>query len=299
MLYDMCRMFGILGGADHRPERWLTRTDCSLLAQSNFSAKQPQRDGWGIAWYEDGRAPRLERGVRGAFEATELSRFRAIARACRGPVVVGHLRHASNPMGLPRDRLLGLENSQPFVEGSRVFAHNGMISFPRETLPLLEGYRERVKGVNDSEVLFYLFLRHFDATGDPRAAYESARKDLVAIWKSKGRSGPGPYTGLNILFVPSPDAMWAFCESIGEHGGGLCQRDRPYYQMAYYADATQLIVASEPLDRNRTAWTELANGHYVHGSSTDGAIDVESGVLEPVELESAASPTSKGAAVRG
>src|SRR5579859_2815243 len=131
----MCRLFGMLGSPVTPAEPWLISTDRSLLAQSNANPAMLQPDGWGIAWYPATRSPRIVRGIGGAYEPGERERFIATARRSRGPVVIGHLRHASNPMNLPHVRLIGTENSQPFGHASYLFAHNGSVTHPAETRP--------------------------------------------------------------------------------------------------------------------------------------------------------------------
>jgi predicted glutamine amidotransferase len=275
----MCRLFGLLGGPVEPAEPWLVTTDRSLLAQSNANPELRQTDGWGIAWYPSTRVPRLEKGVGGAFEPHEREHFVRAAKLATGPVVIGHLRHASNPMNLPRERLLALENSQPFVYGSTVFAHNGAIHFPRETRALLGKFEERVQGVNDSEVLFWLLVKHAEETGDPLGAYTRTVADLVKIWVDKGRPDIGPYTGLNVILSRAPNELWVFCHSLGEHGGSVCDRLRPYYEMAYTADAKHVVVGSEPFDSKRTDWRSLTNGHYLVANASGGLVGVKTGPI--------------------
>ena len=51
----MCRLFGLLSTQPESAEPWLVHSDRSLLAQSNHSPGEAQRDGWGIAWYRHDR----------------------------------------------------------------------------------------------------------------------------------------------------------------------------------------------------------------------------------------------------
>jgi predicted glutamine amidotransferase len=275
----MCRLFGLLGSPVTPAEEWLVTTDHSLLAQSHASPETAQTDGWGIAWFPSTRTPRVEKGVGGAYEATERDRFVASAKAARGPVVIGHLRHASNPMKLPPERLIGLENSQPFRYGSILFAHNGSIMLPRETRPLLGRFEENVQGVNDSEVLFWLLVRHTEETGDPVRAYALAVDELTQVWRENGTPPEGPYTGLNVLFSRGPNELWAFCHWNGEHGGGLMDPTRKYYQMAYAADAKQAIIGSEPFDTTRSDWRNLNNGEYLQAQVAHGLVAVRTGPI--------------------
>src|ERR1700688_2430835 len=178
----MCRLLGVLGDRLTPVEPWLVSSEHSLLAQSNVSVEHAQKDGWGIGWDENTRRPRIEKGIGGAFEPSEKEHFIRASHDAHGPVVIGHLREASNPMNLPRERLISLENSQPYSYGGLLFAHNGLIPFPRETRALLGKFERKVIGVNDSEVLFWLFVRHVEELGDPLQAYTRTVQDLVGVW---------------------------------------------------------------------------------------------------------------------
>jgi predicted glutamine amidotransferase len=277
----MCRLFGLLGNGVTPAEPWLVDTDHALLRQANVSEVERQTDGWGIGWFNERRAVHVERGIGGAATPAEVDRFRSAARSAHGPLAIGHLRRASNPMGLPKERLIGRENTQPFVHASTMFAHNGMIPFPRETRPLLGQYESMVQGVNDSEVLFWLLAKHLDTSADPVQAYSRTVADLVWVWNEKGSPSPGPYSGLNVVFSRGPYELWAFCQSLGEHGPGLLDRHRPYYQMAYVSDAKQLVVGSEPFDTTRTDWRSLSNGEYLCAQSSHGLVAVRTGMVPP------------------
>ena len=59
----MCRLFGLLATQPESAEPWLVRSDRSLLAQSNHSPEEAQRDGWGIAWYLPSGRSRIVKGT--------------------------------------------------------------------------------------------------------------------------------------------------------------------------------------------------------------------------------------------
>ncbi|MCI4330867.1 MAG: class II glutamine amidotransferase [Thermoplasmata archaeon] len=267
----MCRLFGLLSSPATPAEPWLVSTDRSLLRQSQASEKTAQRDGWGIGWYRATRTPRLEKGIGGAFEPGERERFMAAAARATSPMVIAHLRAASNPMRLRRERLIALENVQPFTHEGDLFAHNGSIPFPRETRPLLGKYERKVMGVNDSEVLFWLFVRHLEEQVDPLGAYAQTVDDLVHVWRNQGSPKGGPFDGLNVLFSRGPNELWAFCHWRGEHGPRFFD-DRPYYQMTYVADPKQVMIGSEPFDSHRADWMTLANGTYLCAQSSHGLV---------------------------
>ncbi len=285
----MCRLFGLLGNGRSTAEPWLATSERSLLRQSDASSAQIQTDGWGIAWVTPGEPRHLEKGIRGAHEPGEIERFRAAAHRARGPLVMAHLRKASNPMKLPEDRLRALENSQPFAFRQTLFAHNGSIFFPRETRPLLGAYEEKVQGINDSEILFLLLLKRLDEIPEPVAAYSRVMADLFRVWQERGSPRGGPYSGLNVLFSRGPEELFAFCNSRGEHGTGLLDTSAPYYQMAYRADPREVVVASEPCDANASGWKPLVNGQYLHARVERGLVGLRTGTIPlPPELKAIA-----------
>ncbi len=271
----MCRLFGLLGAPVTQAAPWLLEGDRSFLAQAHASEETAQKDGWGIAWYDARRTPRIDQGIRGAFEATERPRFEQAARAAHGPVVLAHLRHASNPMGLPHSRLIALENCQPFTHDGALFVHNGEISLPREIRPRLGRFEERVRGVNDSEILFWLFTNHLQSVGDPVSAYVRARADLEEVWREQGMRPNLPYTGLNVIYSRGPNELWAFCHWRGDHGGGLLDTEAPYYQMGYESDAKTVVVGSEPFSAQHPGWRRLENNHYLAARVEHGLVGVK------------------------
>jgi hypothetical protein len=282
----MCRLFGLLTGERDAAATWLVRSDRSLLAQSHATAETAQRDGWGIGWFAAADRAHVVKGVYGAFEPTEREQFVAAAASSVPPLVLGHLRHASNPLGLPREQLLGEANSQPFETHSRLFAHNGSIPFPRETRPFLGVHESAPKGVNDSEVLFWLLQRNADETRDPLRGYAQSVEDLVRVWQGMGRPKGPPFSGLNVLYAPGPSELWVFCLWTGDHGRGLLDPTRRYYEMAYVATPHRLVVGSEPFDRERGAWTSLGSGRYLHAVLDGSRVQVRAGMIPlPSALE--------------
>jgi len=287
----MCRLFGMLTAQDDAAEAWLVRSDRSLLAQSHASPETAQRDGWGVGWYTDGGRTHVEKGIRGAFEPAERDRYIAAARASVPPLVVGHLRHASNPLGLRPEQLLGVQNSQPFATHTLLFAHNGAIPFPRETRPFLGVHENEPKGVNDSEVLCWLLVRHVEETRDPLRGYVRTVEDLVRVWQGLGRPKVAPFSGLNVLFAPRPEELWAFCLWTGDHGPGLLDAARRYYEMTYRATPHRLVVGSEPFDGEKAGWTSLASGSYVRGVRDGARVVVTRGTIPlPSALETGPVP---------
>jgi predicted glutamine amidotransferase len=280
----MCRLLGVLAPNEVSGRPWLLDAERSLFAQSNVSPETAQRDGWGIGWYDtDGRI-HLQKGIRGAFEPSEKEHFRLVAGSARSRNLIGHLRHASNPMNLPRERLLALVNSQPFEDGQTLFAHNGSIPLPLETRKQLGALDARVQGVNDSEVLYWLLQKYFLDSGNPLEAFVRARQDLVDVWERNGQKSGSPWSALNVLFTPAPDELWAFCCYAGEHGHNLCDDGQPYYQMSYQETPAGLVVGSEPFDSHRERWNALQNGQFLRGRIHNGRVRIETGALPTLKV---------------
>ena len=286
----MCRLLGQLSAIPGDAEHWLVRSDRSLLAQSNASPDTAQRDGWGIAWFEPGDRVRVEKGTGGAFEDGERERFTRVAKEANGSVVIGHLRHASNPLNLPHEQLISLVNSQPFETHTTIFAHNGSIPFPNETKPFLGVHENEVKGVNDSEVLFRLLLRHNEEMHDPFRSYARAVEDLDRVWIALGRPAVAPYSGLNVLFTTSPKELWAFALSMGDHGCGLLDSKRAYYEMTYRVEPHRVVVGSEPFDATPGVWKSLPSGTFLHAVVQGEHVQVETGPIPTPQLPPAAVP---------
>jgi predicted glutamine amidotransferase len=271
----MCRLFGELSVQPESAEPWLVRSDRSLLAQSNVDPERAQKDGWGIGWFVNGGRAHVEKGARGAFLPEERDRFLHAAAAAQGPLVIGHLRHASNPLKLPYEKLIALENSQPFENHTTIFAHNGAISFPTETRPFLGVHESKVRGVNDSEVLFWLLYRNTEETGDPLVGYLHTVEDLVRVWEGLRKPAIPPFSGLNVLFSRGPDELWAFCLWTGDHGTGLFDAHRRYYEMTYQAAAHRVVVGSEPFDNEPGVWKSMPSGTYLHARRGDHHVELK------------------------
>ncbi len=272
----MCRLFGLLSARPESPEPWLVTRPASLLVQSNVSPDRAQKDGWGVGWFTDGGRARVEKGTGGAFENGERERFLHAARDADGSLVLGHLRHASNPLHLDPSRLIGLPNSQPFESHTTLFVHNGSIPFPVETRPFLGLHEPKIQGVNDSEVLFWLLVRNTEEHQDPLVGYVRTVEDLYRVWEAMGRPAIPPFSGLNVLFSRGPDELYAFCLWTGDHGTGLLDPRRRYFEMAYEVLPHRVVVGSEPFDREPT-WRSLGSGSYLAARRHDGRVEVETG----------------------
>jgi predicted glutamine amidotransferase len=144
----MCRLFGFRSNT----AAWVHR---SLLTEKNSLRTQSieHPDGWGIAYYLDGKFPEVAHGVGPAHSDPEFER---VSNLLSSHAVLAHVRSAS--VGR-----VHLSNAHPFTFQNWSFAHNGTLTnfsshqqqlesaIDSEFLPLL-------RSETDSERCFLLFL---------------------------------------------------------------------------------------------------------------------------------------------
>src|SRR5690349_5524224 len=140
----MCRLFGLTAGAQRvNATFWLLEAPDSLALQSH---REP--DGTGLGWFEsDG--PHVEKQPIAAYADAEFAR--AAHDVC-SQTFVAHIRFASTGGLRP-------ENTHPFLQRGRLFAHNGVIGGLDRLDTALGEYAALVKGDTDSERFFALVTK--------------------------------------------------------------------------------------------------------------------------------------------
>ncbi len=253
----MCRLFAQVAPTAAKACDLLVDSPFSLLKQSNFDRGNLQKDGWGIAHFGNHGKPSVSKSAGAPYE--ESARFEKAAHGAVSRLVIGHIRAASNPKGLPPRRLLSRANAQPFTDGTWVFAHNGTLEIPDEVAARLGPLRRGLKSDNDSEVYFWQFIKFLRRTKDPVEALRRCVREDWELWNTARLRHPEkkvPYTSLNVVagngkrliafchFTPRPEATW-----------GVCNPTQPWPVMCFSRREGRLIVASENLDRG--PWTRL------------------------------------------
>jgi len=134
----VCRLFGLSAG-DHAVNAtfWLLEAPDSLAEQSR---RNP--DGYGMATFGPDGYPKVDKRPVAAYED---SLFASEAQEERSPVFVAHVRYASTGA-------VALENTHPFEQRGRVFAHNGHIGDLARLDEELGPDRDLVGGDTDSEL---------------------------------------------------------------------------------------------------------------------------------------------------
>lgn len=212
-------------------------------------ATGPHRDGWGIAFVQDGDALVLREP-----EAASESRWIPFLRgnAMRSPIVVAHLRKATQG---PRT----LRNTQPFARelGGRVhvFSHNGMLPKIEDDARFASRRFKRV-GDTDSEQAFCALLERIATMWEAGVPPVDARVAAIAAFAHELRTlGPA-----NFVYTDG-DAVFAHGHRRRTNDGEI--RPPGLHVLCRTCAETQevALVASVPLTSER--WRPLDEGEIV------------------------------------
>jgi predicted glutamine amidotransferase len=263
----MCRLLGLHAGRETAPATfWLLDAPDSLSAQSH---RNP--DGAGVGGFAPGGQVTLTKQPIAAWQDTE---FATAAHELRGSTFVAHVRYASTGARTA-------ENTHPFLQDGRLFAHNGVV----QGLDHLDwrladpNVAQLVRGQTDSERVFALITAETRRRGGDLAA------GLVSAirWISRRL----PLYALNLVLV-TPTDLWALRYPAthelylldrpagGAAGAGPLDAvsNRIHTRSPHLAGHPSVIIASERMDDD-PGWRLLAPGELVH-VSTDLSIATSS-----------------------
>lgn len=269
----MCRLFGQLSRTPQSASEAFCDAPFSLVPISSAQMRRAQRDGWGVGWFDASGKPRIVKSAKPLFE--EKGRAAAAARKAVSRVVIGHVRAASNPKGLPTSRIMGAINNQPFAEGSWLFAHNGTLEIPDEVAGLLGPSRKKLRSQNDSEVYFRQFLKFLDAYGDAGQALEACARETLAVWKVRGARYPkkrSPFTGLNAVVSNGKELHAMSLYPAFPTLRSLGRQAQHWGTMSLRKTRDSVLVASEDLDGAK--WRRLPPGTLVSARFVGGRLNV-------------------------
>lgn len=269
----MCRLFGQLSARPQSAYEAFCGAPFSLLALSDAEPRRAQRDGWGVGWFDAAGRPRVVKSARAVFD--EPAKAASASRAAVSRAVLGHIRAASNPKGLPPSRILGAANNQPFSGEGWLFAHNGTVELPDEVAALLGARRGDLKSQNDSEVYFRQFLKFRAAFGDPAEALEACARETLAVWRVRGRRYPKkkrPFTGLNAVVTDGRSLHALSLYPAYPEQRSLGRGAQRWGVMSLRAEPGRVLVTSEDLDRGR--WRRLPPGTVVSARFVAGRPEV-------------------------
>lgn len=252
----MCRLFGLSGGSQRiRATFWLLEAPDSLAVQSR---REP--DGTGLGTFDADGTPRVDKAPIAAYQDQQ---FAQEAKERVSSTFIAHIRYASTGGLRP-------ENTHPFQQRGRLFAHNGVIA----DLPRLEAelgdYLPLVHGETDSERFFVLITRHTDDHGgDIAAGITSAARWIAANL---------PIYAINMILT-TPDELFALRypdthdllvlqrPAGGPHGQRHLDQasaaGRVRVRSGTLATAPAVVLASERMDDN-PGWRSLKSGELLH-----------------------------------
>jgi glutamine amidotransferase len=268
----MCRLFALSAGRNRvYATFWLLEAPDSLALQS-----RAEPDGAGIGAFTAEGKPELYRTPKPAYEDAD---FAAEAREIESTTFIAHVRYASTGT-------VSLENTHPFEQRGRLFAHNGVVGDLPKLEHALGAYRTLVHGESDSERVFALITREIDRNGgDVSAAIASA-----AAWIAREL----PVYALNVLLA-TPDEVWVLRypethelfllerPTGGTHGSrhleAASAAGRIRVRSSDLAAAPAVIAASERMDEHPD-WRELKPGELVHVNA-DLQVEISTVLSDP------------------
>jgi len=188
-------------------------------------------------------------------------KFEEVARSVKSRIIMAHVRKASNPRGLPFEKLISLENSQPFHYLNYMIVHNGSITIPDEVIKRIGSYANLIRSNNDSEVYFYLLLYLAEKESSIIAAFRRVEQVLMEVFREEGTVRfEKPFTSLNAIFSDGKK-IYAFSRYLTDSGKSICYGDSPIFQMCFKLNEDYVVIASEKTDRG--AWLPLGNNNLL------------------------------------
>ena len=227
-------------------EHYVTSPAHSLIEQSIRaleSTAATNGDGFGLGWYGEHAEPGLYHEVRPAWSDENL---RHLCRHIRSRLFFAHVRAATGTA-------ITRPNCHPFAVGNWMFMHNGMIgnwSRIRRRIEAMipdELYPHRL-GTTDSEAVFLAIL---GAGGDrdPIGATQRVMELLTTMVSDEGEKEPLRFTAA----LSDGQDLYAFRYAANDNANTL------YFRAA----GDDVVIVSEPLDKDRTVWTAVPTNHML------------------------------------
>lgn len=234
----MCRLLAYSGDPTFM-DALVCAPNNSLVRQSLHACEgktATNGDGFGLAWYGDREEPGLYRDLRPAWSDENL---KSLCAQVRSSLFFAHVRAATHTATTRA-------NCHPFSCGRYAFMHNGQIGHYHKVRRKLEALLpdelfDQRAGTTDSELLFLLILAHMETGDTPAQAVVAVMAKTKALMLEAHVQEALRFTAM----LTDGHTIWAFRVSCDRQSPGLYLRERP--------GAT--ILASEPLDSLRDAWT--------------------------------------------
>jgi predicted glutamine amidotransferase len=251
-----------------------TRATFWLLEAPDSLAEQSRRnpDGYGLGTYEEDGTPEVDKQPAAAYADQQFARE---AREEESTTFVAHVRYASTGG-------LSAENTHPFEQDGRLFAHNGVIGGLDQLERRLGPERELVRGQTDSERFFALITKEVRARGGDVPAGIAAAVQWIAREL--------PLYAINFVMTTADD-VWALRypethpllmleREIGgptghRHLDAASPAGTIRVRSGDLAGCASVIVATEQMDEH-PAWRQLPSGELLH---VDAQLNVQRSVI--------------------
>lgn len=240
---------------------YIVESEKSIIKQARANQNRLQKDGWGIGYYSDNKLF-VFKSPKPIYEEEEILKEKIQNIGTKNFLI--HVRRASNPRKIDMKELISKENSQPFHFENILFSHNGTLNIVDEIFENLGKYKKYVQSLNDSEVLFWHFIKNLDAYGDIEEALKAQRREIHTVWisvKKDYKNFKEPYTGLNI-FVNNGNKFYALCDfKLKKEQYSLMTKNWEYGNYAIKKEEDTFIISSEPLDNSQ--WEKISYNSIV------------------------------------
>ena len=262
-----------MSGGQHEVQAtfWLLDAPSSLILLS-----ESQPDGVGIATFGADSSPSIWRKP---VAANRSETFIALAGSheVRSRTFLAHIRHATEAEP-------SMDNTHPFEQNGRIFAHNGVVGDLPEIRRRLGSYTDLIRGNTDSEHYFTLITKRIDDNdGDIGAGIAAAAREMAAdiALYSLNMLITTP-TDLWALRYPATNELWILERSLGgmEPIGGFDERSASgimRVQSGALSILPATVIASERMDAS-DGWRLLDSGELIH---VDGDLNVTSTIVVP------------------
>ena len=248
----MCRWIAYRGETTAL-EHYVTEPAHSLISQSIQAlelAASINGDGFGLGWYGVHPEPGLYREVRPAWSDENL---RYLCRHLQSHLFFAHVRAATGTA-------VTRANCHPFACGRWLFMHNGFIGswsrLRRQVEDLIPDklYAARI-GTTDSEAIFLAIMGA--GIENPVAA---AEKVLAKLTDFVNQNEPGDRLRFTAALSNGRD-LYAFRYAVNDRANTLYYRELE----------TNIVIVSEPLDREHRNWISVPENHLLVASAGERA----------------------------
>jgi predicted glutamine amidotransferase len=272
----MCRLFGLSASPEAVAATfWLMDAPDSLVEQSR---REP--DGVGLGVFQSNGDVTVHKQPVAAYEDKEYARE---ARHLKGSTFLAHIRYASTGE-------LRMENTHPFMQDGRLFAHNGVVTGLDRLRDKVSGTlgapaSELVHGETDSELVFALITAYARRNGDIGRAIVDAIGWIGANI---------PVFAINLILT-TPTDLWALrypdthkLYVLPRPAGGIHGHRHLEHASAAgtvrvrsgdLAETSATVVSSERMDEDHR-WRLLEPGELLHVDGS-GTVTAAEALVEP------------------